>query len=139
MNVKIKLVDGGTLPQKKTTGAACYDCYARLDNTIGVNETISIPLGFCVEVPEGYYMEVRGRSGLSLKGLLVMTGTVDADYRGEVGAIVTNLTGSPFTFSKGFRVAQVMIKPVIDTEFEEVLLLSETKRGNNGFGSTGTL
>lgn len=139
MQVKIKLLDGGVMPVKKTDGAACYDCYAAEDVLIHPKQTIAVRLGFCIEVPQGYYAEIRGRSGNSLKGILTMTGTVDDDYRGEVGAITTNLmTGDkPLEVKKGDRIAQMQIKEVIATELVEAAELSETVRGANGFGSTG--
>lgn len=137
MKIKIKLIDGGKMPQMKTKGAACYDCYARVSETIKAHETKIIPLGFKTEVPEGYYMEIRGRSGLSSKGILCHTGTVDSDYRGEVGAIITNTGKKPVTFNAYDRISQMMIKEVIETELIEVDELSETERGAGGFGSTG--
>ena len=138
MQVKIKLLDGGKMPEKKTEGAACYDCYAAEDKLIYPNCTEIIKLGFSIEVPEGFYAEIRGRSGNSCKGILTMTGTVDSDYRGEVGAITTNLNQkpAPLQVKKGDRIAQMMIKKVIDTELVEAAELSETLRGCNGFGST---
>ena len=137
MIIRVKLLENGKYPERKTNGAACYDCYAAQEGIINLRQTTIIPLGFAVEVPEGYYMEVRGRSGLSTKGILVMTGTVDSDYRGEVGAIITNLSNKRFKYSIGDRIAQVCIKKIEDTTLEGVTELSETKRGSNGFGSTG--
>lgn len=137
--VNIKLAEGGQLPVKKTAGAACYDCYAAEDKLIYPNCTAIVSLGFMIEVPEGYYAEIRGRSGNSCKGILTMTGTVDSDYRGIVGAITTNLDQKPepLQVKKGDRIAQMMIKKVIDTELVEASELTETVRGTGGFGSTG--
>lgn len=137
IDVKIKLLNGGKMPELKTEGAACFDCYANEAALIKPGETKLIKLGFAVEVPLAYYLEIRGRSGLSCKGILCMTGTVDSDYRGEVGAILTNLGKENFTVDQYDRIAQAQIKPVINTNFILVDELSETARGSNGFGSTG--
>lgn len=137
LNVKIKLLNGGKLPELKTKGAACYDCYCNEAVIIKPGETKIVKLGFAIEVPLAYYAEIRGRSGLSSNGVLVMTGTVDSDYRGEVGAIISNLGSTNFIADQGDRVAQMQIKPVIDTNLILVDELSDTKRGAGGFGSTG--
>lgn len=139
INVKFKLVGNGQKPKRKTEGAACADCYANLsqDMILATFESGVCPLGFAVEVPEGYYAEVRPRSGLSSKGILVQIGTVDSDYRGEVGAIINNFSGEPFRIKNGDRIAQIMIKPVLEYEETVVDTLSDTNRGTGGFGSTG--
>lgn len=137
LNVKIKLLNGGKLPELKTKGAAAYDVYANEAVIIKPGETKIIKLGFAIEVPIAYYAEIRGRSGLSSKGLLGMTGTIDSDYRGEVCAIISNLSKEPALFDQGDRVAQMQIKPVIDTNLILVDDLSDTERGAGGFGSTG--
>ena len=100
-------------------------------------ESSIVPLGFSIEVPEGYYAEIRPRSGLSSKGILVQIGTVDSDYRGEVGAIIGNFSGGPFRIKNGDRVAQIIIKPILEIKEELSEELSATERGANGFGSTG--
>lgn len=143
MQVKIKLDEGGKMPVKKTDGAACYDCYAnisnRLENSVTISpfQTVVIPLGFHCEFDEGYEMDVRGRSGNSLKGLVVQLGCVDSDYRGTVGAIVCNTTDKPQSVRNGDRIAQIIFHPVMKTELTEADSLSETARGEGGFGSTG--
>ena len=139
INVKYKLLKNGRMPQKKTRGAACADCYAALkqDMVLATFESSVCPLGFCIEVPEGYYAEIRPRSGLSSKGILVQIGTVDSDYRGEVGAIIGNFSGEPFRIKNGDRIAQIMIKKIEETNEEVVEELSKTIRGAGGFGSTG--
>ena len=139
LSVKIKLTADGIIPEKKTAGAACYDCYAAENVVIHPRQTIAVRLGFKIEIPDGYYAEIRGRSGNSLKGILTMTGTVDSDYRGEVMAITSNLmtADKPLEIKRGDRIAQMMIKTVLGTELQLTSELSETVRGSNGFGSTG--
>lgn len=138
LNVKIKLLNGGKMPEMKTQGAAAFDVYCNEAAILKPGETKIIKLGFALEVPAGYYAEIRGRSGLSSKGYLAATGTIDADYRGEVGAIITNTTADKFIIDQGDRVAQMQFKPVLDVSFNQVEELTETERGAGGFGSTGT-
>lgn len=143
MNVKIVLLKEGKIPAFKTTGAACADCYARGTEdflvTIPSFSTVIVPLGFKMEIPEGYYAEIRSRSGLSAKGINVAIGTIDCDYRGEVGAIVTNMSVEDFHVHGGDRIAQIMIKKIV--KWHGFLVgedsLSSTERGTGGFGSTG--
>lgn len=99
-----------------------------------------VPTGLSIEVPAGYEAQVRPRSGLALQsGVTVLNspGTIDADYRGEVGVILANLGGAPFEIRRGERIAQLVIAPVSRAELVEVETLSETGRGAGGFGSTG--
>ena len=140
MKIKVKLVDGGKMPEYKTAGASCADCYARLVTpfvTIPKGATTLISLGFAVELPKGYEMVVRPRSGLSSKGIVAAYGTVDSDYRGEVKACITNLSGGDFDIKNLERICQMKIQKAERFEFEAVDELSETERGENGFGSTG--
>ena len=158
MNVRIKRVGEHDLPVPSyaTAGAAGFDLCARVDydevrefhscGRDGVGKdyvwvhpenTIAIPCGFAFEVPEGYELQVRPRSGLSRKGVYVAVGTIDSDYRGEVAVIVTNFTGETLRINRGDRIAQGIIAPVVRASFDEVYVLSETARGANGFGSTG--
>ena len=99
-----------------------------------------IPTGLRIAVPPGFEAQVRARSGLALKqGLCVLNGpgTVDADYRGEVGVILANLGDAPFTVEPGMRIAQLVIAPVVRAEWREVEKLPDTERGAGGFGSSG--
>jgi len=99
-----------------------------------------VPTGLAIELPEGYEAQVRPRSGLALKsGITVLNspGTIDADYRGEVGVILANVGGAPFEIRRGDRIAQMVIAPVIRAELVEVETLGDTERGVGGFGSTG--
>ena len=142
MEIKIKRVGVGKLPEYKTIGSAGADCFARIDEqqTIKPNTVVTIPLGFAVEIPEGYELQVRGRSGLARKNSVQVfnsPGTIDSDYRGEVGAILFNASEKDFVVNPNDRIAQAVIAPVIRAEWNEIDELSETKRGAGGFGSTG--
>lgn len=142
MQIRIKRIENGKLPTYETIGAAGADCYARINKKVIVKaKTVeTIPLGFAVEIPEGYEMQIRGRSGNARKKWVQVfdsPGTIDSDYRGEVGAILYNASENDFEVNPGDRIAQAIIAPVIQTKWEEVTELSETKRGTGGFGSTG--
>lgn len=139
MNVKIKVLAQGCLPVAKTEGSACYDCYANIYSELSLApfETITIPLGFKLELPKYAYATIKPRSGLTLQGLVAHIGTIDSDYRGEVKATVTNFGTVRQYIEPRERICQIgfQLKPRVD--FEEVTELSETERGENGFGSTG--
>lgn len=142
MDIKIKLIDGGKLPEYKTAGSAGADCFARLTESVIIEsgKVETIPLGFAVEIPDGFEMQIRSRSGLARKNSIQIfnaPGTIDSDYRGEVGAIVFNASKEPFEVKPNDRIAQAVIAPVIQAEWNEVTDLSETKRGEGAYGSTG--
>lgn len=148
MNVKIKrLHPDAVIPKYATPGAAGFDLVAIETVTIRPGETLLVKTGIAVEIPQGYELQVRPRSGTSLKTPLRVAnapGTVDSDYRGEVCVIMTNThydcintEFGQFHFHKGERIAQGVICPVIQANFEEVTELSDTSRGTGGFGSTG--
>ena len=140
MEIKIKRIENGKLPEYKTEGSVGADCYARIAGRLllGPGETYTIPLGFAVEIPKGYEMQIRPRSGLASKNKInVILGTIDSDYRGEVGAIFWNCGDKDFEINDGDRIAQAVITPVIKAEWHLTDKLSETERGKGGFGSTG--
>jgi dUTP pyrophosphatase len=140
MEIKIKRVGAGKLPEYKTEESAGADCYARLEKeiTIKAGKSETIPLGFAVEIPTGYEMQIRGRSGLARKNSIdCFTGTIDSDYRGEVCAILLNKGQEDFVVKPSDRIAQAVIAPVITARWNEVENLSETERGEGGFGHTG--
>lgn len=140
MQIKIKRIENGKLPEYKTVGSAGADCYARIEKEIILNEndTVTIPLGFAVEIPDGYEMQIRPRSGLAKKNKIVaVLGTIDSDYRGEVCTILINHSKSIFTIKPNDRIAQAVVCPVIRAEWCLTNELSETERGEGGFGSTG--
>ena len=116
---------------------ACMDMFTYEDVYISPHSTKIIPTGISLEIPPGYEGIVRGRSGLASKGIQVHIGTVDETYRGDVGVIVTNTNAHGYNFTKGARIAQFTIKPVIRIELEETDTLTDTERGINGYGSSG--
>lgn len=132
------------LPKYETKDAAGADIRACLENkdqlVIKPGQRLLVPTGLCFEIPQGFEVQVRPRSGLSLKtNLLVVNapGTIDADYRGEVKVILGNFGSSDEVINHGDRVAQIVYSPITQASFEEVSQLSETERGSGGFGSTG--
>lgn len=139
LKIKIKVLPGGKKPEYKRTKDACMDCYARVENPIVIKpgEIATIPLGFKCEIPEGYKGHVKPRSGLMTKGKLCGLGTIECTYRGELGAIILNLDKEPFIVNNGDRVGQFEVIEDIRIEWEEVDELSESERGEAGFGSSG--
>lgn len=132
----------GELPAYATPGSSGLDVRASLEESIilAPMERVLIPTGLSMEVPIGYEVQVRPRSGLAIKkglSLVNTPGTVDADYRGEVKIIVINLGQEAITIADQERIAQLVVCPVIMAEIEEITDLSETERGEGGFGSTG--
>ncbi len=129
-------------PTYASAGSAGADLCAALEAPLVVapGARLVIPTGLVLEIPEGFEGQVRARSGLALKKGLALAngvGTIDADYRGEVGVLVVNLGSEPVTLSRGDRIAQLVIAPVARAVFEEASGLGETARGGGGFGSTG--
>ena len=141
VRVKVKLsadVNKTFIPTNATDGSAGADVYASESVTIQPNERKLIKTGVSIELPEGYLCYVLGRSGNTIKkGLHVALGLVDSDYRGEIGVMAFNQSNEPISFKKGDRVAQLVILPYPKVTFEEVSELSETERGDGGYGSTG--
>ncbi|MHB9093364.1 MAG: dUTP diphosphatase [Eubacteriales bacterium] len=145
VKVLVKRTDTGKdipLPRYMTTGAAGMDLYAAVEQTetLKPGEIKLIPSGISISLPEGYEAQIRPRSGLALKHGITMVntpGTIDADYRGEIGLIMVNLGQAPFEIKRGDRVAQMIINKVARADFTEVDDLDETERDSGGFGSTG--
>lgn len=135
--MNIQLFNGGLAPIRKHYDDAGLDCYSNEDTYVEAGETRKVALGFAIELPNGFEMQIRGRSGVSLKGILCHTGTIDAGYRGEVSCILTNLTRHPFLISKGDRIAQAVISRYIYVALTPAAILNSSERGSNGFGSTG--
>ncbi|KKO20461.1 MAG: dUTP diphosphatase [Candidatus Brocadia sp.] len=130
------------LPQYMSEAASGMDLYAAVDTPVLIerNEIKLVPAGIHIEVPRGYEAQVRPRSGLALKhGLTLVNtpGTIDSDYRGEIGIILCNLGKERFTVERGMRIAQLVIQPVTRAELVEVERLEESPRGTGGFGHTG--
>lgn len=131
------------IPEYQTEHAAAMDVHACLDEprTLAPMERALIPTGFAMELPIGYEAQIRARSGLSIKNGITMVnglGTIDADYRGEVGVLIINLGNEPFVIEPGMRIAQMLIAKYEHVSWEEVETLTVTDRGAGGFGSTGT-
>lgn len=143
MTVKIINKSGHELPNYETTASAGMDLRANLDTPIvlGPLERAIVKTGLFIELPLGYEAQVRPRSGLAAKkGVTVLNspGTIDTDYRGEIGVILVNLSNEPFTVENGERIAQLVIARHERAEWLEADSLTETVRGEGGFGSTGT-
>lgn len=143
MKIKIINTSGHALPSYQTKHAAAMDAHAYLPNapmTLAPFEREAIPTGLFVAIPEGYEMQVRSRSGLSLKhGMIAVNspGTIDADYRGELKILVANISNEPYEIQDGDRIAQLVIAKCERAEWEEVTELDTTERGEGGFGHTG--
>ena len=142
--MKINIINKSShaLPSYETIASAGMDLRAHIADAIVLKplERKIIPTGLFMELPVGYEAQVRPRSGLAAKhGVSVLNspGTIDADYRGEIGVILVNLSNDIFTINNGDRVAQMVIAKHERAEWNEVLNLSETSRGEGGFGSTG--
>ena len=142
MTVKIINRSQHQLPNYETIASAGMDLRANLDEPVVLNplDRAIVKTGLFIELPIGYEAQVRPRSGLAAKkGITVLNspGTIDADYRGEIGVILVNLSNEAFTIENGERIAQLVIAKHERAEWEEVEVLTETTRGEGGFGSTG--
>ena len=144
--IKIVLMehaDGLTVPHYATSGAAGMDIEAAIDKpfTIKPNEHIAVPTGLMMAIPEGFEIQIRPRSGLAFKhGLTVANapGTIDSDYRGEIKVLLINLGAEEIKITRGMRIAQMVLAPVIRAKLIPTTSLDETDRGIGGFGSTGS-
>ena len=142
MKVKIVNRSGMDCPSYATPLSAGMDLRAAMEQsvTLAPLERALVPTGLYVELPEGYEMQIRPRSGLAAKhGITVLNspGTIDADYRGEIKVILVNLSNEPFVINPGERIAQLVVAKYEKVEWDEVEVLDETERGEGGFGSTG--
>ncbi|MBP5406254.1 dUTP diphosphatase [bacterium] len=138
--VKFKLTGGTALPEYKTEGAAGADICSNEDCIINPNSWKLVSTGIFPEIPENFEIQVRSRSGLAAKnGIFVLNspGTVDSDYRGEIKVILANMSDKVFKVKKGDRIAQLVVAPVCQADFETVSEISATERSSGGFGSTG--
>ncbi|MGC2424422.1 MAG: dUTP diphosphatase [Nitrospirota bacterium] len=146
LKIKIKKLPGSEdlpLPSYQTEHSAGMDLLAAVDGQMVVlaGKWALVPTGISIELPEGYEAQVRPRSGLAAKhgiSLVNTPGTVDADYRGEIKVILINFGEEPFTIKRGDRIAQMVINEVVRAELIHVEELNGTKRGDGGFGHTGT-
>lgn len=143
-SIKVKIINGSNnpTPSYSTSDSAGMDVRAFVSEPITLNplERVLVPTGLRIELPHGYQCEIRPRSGLALKkGITVLNtpGTIDADYRGEIGIILINLSNEPFVINNGERICQMVITSYSQVEWVEVEELSDTERGAGGFGHTG--
>ena len=140
--VRLPHAEGLALPSYATAGAAGRELLAAVasDLIIPPGGRALVPTGLTIALPTGFELQVRPRSGLALKNGITLPnspGTIDEDYRGEVGVIVLNTGAEPFTVTRGMRIAQAVLAPVVRGHWEEVASLDDTDRGAGGFGSTG--
>ena len=140
--VRLPEGEGLPLPLYMTAGAAGADVVAAVadDLILAPGAYALVPTGFSLEVPAGFEVQVRPRSGLAAKhGVTVLNGpgTIDSDYRGPVGVVLINLGHEPFVVRRGERIAQLIVAPVVQAAFREVAALGASARGEGGFGSTG--
>lgn len=150
LNIKIKLLNpNACIPARSNYGDAGWDLYSAARVTIAPGATKIIPTGIAMEIPYGWYGQIKSRSGLGAKGLVITAGVVDSGYRGEIGVVAINThihTNNEstdlnedkgyFTFKPGDKIAQMVFLPVPEIKFEVMDSLEETVRGENGFGST---
>lgn len=145
VTIGVKRLENGKdlpLPEHATAHSAGVDLLAAIDaaRTLEPGARAVVPTGLSIELPEGYEAQVRPRSGLALKhGITVLNapGTIDADYRGEVGVILINLGDAPFTIEPAMRIAQMVVAPVSFIQWRDSDALNPSARGHGGFGSTG--
>jgi dUTP pyrophosphatase len=145
VKIKFKSLTGSTaLPSKANPYAAGIDIQASQDVLLlpmdwSGGGVTAVRTGWAAEIPEGYEIQVRSRSGLAKKGIVVANspGTIDSDYRGELIVLLVNIGTTSYEVKTGDRIAQLVVSKVLDVEIEEVQELSETSRGSKGFGSTG--
>lgn len=142
--LKVKIINrsGHELPAYETNESAGMDVRAAIEEPVTLQslDRALIPTGLRVQLPAGYEMQIRPRSGLALRHGLTLAnspGTVDADYRGEIGVIVINVGREPFTINPGERICQMVVAPYTRVEWEPVGEIDETRRGDGGFGHTG--
>lgn len=125
------------VPQMQREGDAAFDIYAVEDVTIPLKSYNHVSCGIALEIPTGYKVMINGRSGLASKGIQCHVGTIDENYKGNIGTILYNWNDSPYQIKKGDRVGQISLQKVIPTVYQEVQELSSSVRGAQGFGSSG--
>lgn len=136
MNLKFKVLEGGTLPTRAHREDAGFDLYSP-KNAVLCGGTARIKLGVCVEIPKGYVGFIMGRSSLNKKGVVCLTGVIDSGYTGEI-AVVLNTIGTLARIKKGDRIAQLVVAKLADIDDAVAVdKLDDTERGAGGFGSTG--
>lgn len=144
-HINVKIINGShhPMPQYATPGASGMDVRAYLPDkpiVLGPLERALVPTGLRLQLPRGFECQIRPRSGLAIRhgiSLVNTPGTVDSDYRGEIGVILINLSNEPFTINDGERICQMVIKEYTRVDWEPVSRIDETERGEGGFGHTG--
>ncbi|MCB1421219.1 MAG: dUTP diphosphatase [Nitratireductor sp.] len=141
--VRLPHGEGLDLPAYETSGSAGMDIRAAVDETLVIapGKRALVPTGLILEIPEGYEVQIRPRSGLAYKhGITCLNtpGTIDSDYRGEIMVLLINLGEEDFAIERGMRIAQMILAPVSRARIETADLASSTERGSGGFGSTGS-
>lgn len=140
LNIPIVLENGAEVPVYATPQSAGADVKCLESFTLNPGERKLVPTGIKIAVPDGYECQVRPRSGLAVKhGITVLNapGTIDADYRGECCVLLINMGDKPYNFEKGERIGQFVISPVVQANWDAVLFLDQTERGEGGFGHSG--
>lgn len=134
-----KTKPGAEIPARQTVGASGWDLHAIEDTVIMPGACTVVGIGLAFDIPEGWEGQLRPRSSMSLQGVTLSLGTIDSDYRGEVGLILNNTTGTPYDICSGDRIAQIVFTPVPPVDMREVPYneLTRTDRNYGGFGSTG--
>ena len=138
-----RLSDNISLPKYETEGSSGMDLSANIIESIEIQpgNTAVIPTGIAVSIPKNFEIQIRPRSGLAAKhqiSVLNTPGTIDADYRGEIGVLLVNLSSEPFVIEDGERIAQLVLASHEQASWQEVEILEDSSRGQGGFGSTGT-
>jgi len=139
VNVKVKkLKENAVVPRYAHVGDAALDLYSTEDYVVVAGKRQLVSTGIAMELPEGYFSSIRGRSGLALKkGISILGGVIDYNYRGEYGVVVLNTGDEDFVIRAGDRIAQVVIAPVASVDVDVVEELSDSVRGDGAWGSTG--
>lgn len=142
LNIKVKLLkDNATVPAKAHKGDAGWDLCSAEAIELMPGETRLVNTGIAIEIPHGWYAQVKSRSGLGSRGIVVTAGVIDSSYRGEIKVVLINSapegSKSSFTFNPGDKIAQMVFLPVPEVTFEVAESLGDTQRGEGGFGSTG--
>ena len=136
--LKVKLLENGKVPSKAHSGDAGFDVFVKEEIIIKSKTLEKIPLGICIEIPEGYVAMIDDKSGVASKGLFTVGGVIDSTYRGEIHCVIWNNSNEDITFNKHQKIAQMIIFPCYTkVDYELVSELSETDRGSGGFGSSG--
>ena len=140
MKIKIKkITPDGKVPTRAKSSDAGYDLYSTVDMPITPTARQLVPTGIAIEIPEGYYGRIAPRSGLAVRaGIDILAGVVDSGYRNEIKVVMINLGEGLVSVNKGDRIAQLIIEKCYDVEWEEVNELSDSDRGEGGFGSSGS-